>query len=121
MDNRITHFTQLVAWKKNHDLLLSIYRITKKYPREEMFGLTSQTRRAASSITANIAEGYGRFHSKDKARFYLQARGSSSELQNHLILAKDLRYIFISEFEELNNLCIEGYKIICGLINSTNK
>lgn len=76
-------------------------------------------RRAAISIIANIAEGYGRFHSKDRIRFYLQARGSSTELQNHLIISKDLGYISEAEFNELKIISFEGYKIICGLIKST--
>lgn len=121
MSNKsIHHFTDLIAWQKNHNLVLQIYRKTKNFPKEEIFGLTSQIRRAASSITANIAEGYGRFHSKDRIRFYIQARGSSAEVQNHLILAKDLNYISNTEFEQLKTISFEGYKIICGLINSTN-
>jgi four helix bundle protein len=113
------NFTDLIAWQKNHQILLKIYKITRNFPVDEKFGLTSQTRRAASSITANIAEGYGRFHAKDKARFYLQARGSNSELQNHLILARDLGYINKETFLALEKEILEGYKIICGLIKST--
>ncbi len=118
-NKNIHHFTHLFAWQKNHKLVLKIYEITKKFPKEELFGLISQIRRATSSITANIAEGYGRFHSKDRIRFYLQARGSSAELQNHLILAYDLGYITEDEFNESKIIAFEGYKIICGLINST--
>ena len=76
-------------------------------------------RRAAISITANIAEGFGRFHSKDKTRFYLMARGSSTELQNYLILCRDLGYITEETFNQLKINAFEGYKIICGLIKST--
>lgn len=119
MANNINHFTQLIAWQKNHEVVLKIYKITKNFPQEEMFGLTSQTRRSAASITSNIAEGYGRFHSKDRVKFYLQARGSSCELQNHLILAKDLEYIDKDLYDDLKIKVFEGYKIICGLINST--
>jgi len=115
----IHHFTDLIAWQKNHQIVLKIYKITKKFPKEETFGLISQIRRASASITANIAEGYGRFHSKDRIRFYLYARGSSTELQNHLILAHDLSYITEKEFNELKINIFEGYKIICGLIKST--
>jgi len=118
-NQKINHFTHLIAWQKNHQLVLKIYKITKKFPKEELFGLVSQIRRAAASITANIAEGYGRFHSKDRIRFYLHARGSSTELQNHLILARDLNYITEAEFNELKADAFEGYKIICGLIKST--
>jgi len=116
----IHHFTHLIAWQKNHQLVLKIYKITKKFPKEEIFGLTSQIRRAASSITANVAEGYGRFHSKDRIRFYLQSRGFSTEVQNHLILARDLNYITEDEFSSLKADAFEGYKIICGLIKATS-
>jgi len=119
-DKNIHHFSHLIAWQKNHQLVLKIYQITKKFPNEELFGLISQLRRAVSSITANIAEGYGRFHSKDRIRFYLQARGSSTEAQNYLILARDLNYISENEFNELKAAAFEGYKIICGLINATS-
>ena len=119
-NQKIHHFTHLIAWQKNHQLVLKIYKITKKFPKEELFGLISQIRRAAASITANIAEGYGRVHFKDRMRFYLYARGSSTELQNHLILARDLNYITETEFNELKVDAFEGYKIICGLIKSTS-
>ena len=120
MSNKsIHHFTHLIAWQKNHQVVLKIYQLTKKFPKEELFGLVSQIRRAAASITANIAEGYGRYHPKDRIRFYLMARGSNTELQNHIILAHDLGYITDNEFEPLKVQVFEGYKIICGLIKST--
>ncbi|MDD5071499.1 MAG: four helix bundle protein [Patescibacteria group bacterium] len=74
----IKHFTQLFAWQKNHNLVLQVYKLTKKFPKDELFGLVSQIRRAVCSITGNIAEGYGRYHYKDKIRFYTIARGSSA-------------------------------------------
>lgn len=120
MSQNIHHFTHLIAWQKNHELVLKIYKITKNFPEEEMFGIISQIRRAASSVTANIAEGYGRFHPKDRIKFYLHARGSSAEVQNHLILAHDLGYISKGDFNELKMISFEGYKIICGLIKSTS-
>ncbi len=119
LNQKINHFTNLIAWQKNHKVILKIYLITRHFPKEELFGLTSQIRRASSSVTANIAEGYGRFHEKDRARFYLQARGSNTELQNHIILAHDLKYITDGDYEELKRDIFEGYKIICGLIKST--
>jgi four helix bundle protein len=119
LKNNINHFVDLIAWKKNHKVVLKIYKITKSFPKDELFGIISQIRRAASSITANIAEGYGRFHTKDRLRFYYISRGSSSELQNHLILAHDLGYIGDEQFNKLKMEIFEGYKIICGLIKST--
>ena len=121
MANSITHFTDLFAWQKKHDFVKLVYTITKKFSEEEKFGLTSQLRRAASSITANIAEGYGRYYMKDKIRFYYQARGSNTECQNHLILAKDLDYIEEKDFNEIKIILFEGYKLLCGLISSSQK
>ena len=118
MDDIIRHFTDLNAWQKNHQLILEVYKLTKNFPKEEIFGLTNQLRRAASSITANIAEGYGRYHYNDKNRFYFIARGSSLEVQNHLLLARDLGYIKEQEFSLIKVLSFEGYKLICGLIKS---
>ena len=115
----IGHFTELIVWQKNHKIILDVYVITKDFPKEEMFGLTNQIRRSASSVTANIAEGFGRYHAKDKSRFYIQARGSNTELQNHLILAYDLGYITRGEFNKLKIKIFEGYKLICGIIGST--
>ncbi|PIY93257.1 MAG: four helix bundle protein [Candidatus Magasanikbacteria bacterium CG_4_10_14_0_8_um_filter_32_14] len=116
----VKHFIDLIAWKKNHEFVLNVYLITKSFPREEMFGLTDQIRRASSSITANIAEGYGRYYIKDKLRFYYQARGSNTECQNHLILAHELNYIPDEDYNKIKIICFEGYKILCGLIKSTN-
>jgi four helix bundle protein len=70
MGEEIKHFTDLDAWKVNHKLVLMIFKITKRFPKDERFGLIDQLRRAASSITANIAEGWGRYHFADKIRFY---------------------------------------------------
>lgn len=113
----ISHFTHLIAWQKNYVVALEIYKLTRNFQKEEMFGLISQIRRASTSVTANIAEGFGRYHALDKRKFYIQARGSNTELQNHLILAHDLKYINDNEFNKIKLLIFEGYKIICGLIN----
>lgn len=89
--------------------MLAIYRITQDFPKEETYGVTSQLCRAASSITANIAEGFARYHFKDKIRFYYQSRGSAAEVQNFLILAKDLGYIDVetckSPSENSDSVC----------------
>lgn len=119
--NKVNHFTGLMAWKKSHNCTLQVYKITKGFPSDERFGLTSQIRRAVSSVGANIAEGYGRHHKKDKARFYHLARGSNTETQNHIILAKDLGYISEEEFTRLKVSLFESYKILCGLIKATEK
>ncbi|MDR2968410.1 MAG: four helix bundle protein [Tannerellaceae bacterium] len=86
-------FEQIAVWQKAHQYVLAIYRITKKYPKEEIFCLVSQMRRAAASITANIAEGYARIGYKEKLRFYNISQGSLEETRNFVILSKDLGYI----------------------------
>src|SRR5882762_7278805 len=86
-------FRELVVWRKAHRLTLELYKITRTFPREEQYGLTSQMRRAAASICANIAEGCGRGTARDFARFIQMALGSASELEYHLVLAADLGFI----------------------------
>ena len=89
---KTTDFTELIAWQKAHQFVLEIYSITSRFPREELFGITSQIRRAAVSIAANIAEGYSKKGRKDKARFFNIAQGSLSECKYYLILIRDLKY-----------------------------
>ena len=83
-------FRELKIWQKSHQLVLDVYIATREFPREEMYGLTSQIRRAASSVPANIAEGCGRNSTPDFPRFLHMAAGSASELEYHLELARDL-------------------------------
>jgi four helix bundle protein len=92
-------FKDLLVWQKAHQFVLEVYRITKEFPKDELYGLTSQYRRAAVSIPANIAEGYTRKGEKDKLRFYNIAQGSLEECRYYIILSKDLGYSSISEFE----------------------
>jgi four helix bundle protein len=96
MEKKIYNFYELDVWKKAHELGLNIYKITKNFPKEELFGITSQLKRAINSVTANIAEGFERYYFKDKIKFYYQARGSLAEVQNFLLLAKDLGLINLS-------------------------
>ena len=96
-------FEDLSVWRKAKDLVLEIYRCTKSFPKEELYSLTSQIRRSALSITANIAEGFGRYHYLDKNKFYYNARGSLEELRSHLIISKELLYVSSDIFFELNN------------------
>src|SRR3989344_3330038 len=90
---KIRSFLDLEAWKEGHSLVLNIYKITKGFPKDEVFGLSSQMRRCSVSITSNIAEGFSRNSYKEKVQFYLTALGSTTELQNQLIVAKDVGYI----------------------------
>ncbi len=97
----IKSFEDLEVWQRAKDLAIKIYMITKDFPKDEVFGITSQIKRAALSIPANIAEGFGRFHYLDKAKFYLNARGSIMELKSHLLIAEDLRFIDETTAQEL--------------------
>ena len=94
-------FEQLIVWQKAHSYVLAIYKITKQYPKEELFCLVTQMRRAAASITANIAEGYAKISSKDKLRFYNISQSSLEETRNFIILSKDLGYITLQDKEQL--------------------
>jgi len=93
-------FKDLVVWQKAHELVIEIYRLTKTYPKSEMFGLTSQLRRAAVSVPANIAEGFKRITLADKLRFYNIAQGSLEEVRYYLILSQDLEYAQTTELME---------------------
>jgi four helix bundle protein len=96
---KIKTFEDLEVWQKSKELTMKVYELSGKFPREEAFGVTGQMRRAALSVAANIAEGFGRYHYLDKAKFYLNARGSLYELKSHLLIARDLR--FFNEGDDL--------------------
>jgi len=96
---KTNHFEQLIVWQKADQFVLNVYSITKQFPKEELFGLTSQFRRAAISIPANIAEGYSKKGAKDKMRFLNIAQGSLSECQYYLRLTKDLKYANVDQRE----------------------
>lgn len=118
----IKRFTDLDAWKEGHQLVVIIYEITAKYPPEEKYNLISQSRRAVVSITNNVAEGFGRFHFKDRLIFYYNARGSVLEVQNCLLAARDTGVIkSIHDFQgawDQSEIC---YQKLNGLIASTSK
>ncbi len=105
MEGKIQRFTDLKAWQEAHALVLGVYQATKKYPDDERFGLVIQCWRAAVSISSNIAEGFGRFSSKDKHHFYSMAKTSLAELQNQFMISRDLNYISMNVFEELYKRC----------------
>lgn len=115
----IKSFTDLVAWQKSHTLAVEIYRHTREFPKEEVFALTSQLRRAAVSITSNIAEGFGRRTKADRTHFYDMARASLAEVQSQLLIARDVDYLEQSKFNSLAEKSVECHKIITGLINAT--
>jgi four helix bundle protein len=109
-------FHHLKVWQKCHHLTLSVYRATTNLPREEIYGLTSQLRRASSSICANLAEGCGRNGDAELARFCSIASGSASELEYHLLLAKDLRLIPEPVYAKLDNETTEIKRMLTRLI-----
>jgi len=112
MGNKIKSFTDLIGWKKAHQFVLKIYKITKNFPKTEKYCLVDQLRRAAVSITSNIAEGFYRRTSIDKSHFYYTSLGSLAEIQNQLILSRDLDYINNKYFQELGRESIEIHKLI---------
>ncbi|MDP1722339.1 MAG: four helix bundle protein [Candidatus Gottesmanbacteria bacterium] len=119
MNEKILSFTDLVAWKEGHVLVLDIYRITKGFPREELFGLTSQIRRCAVSITSNIAEGFSRNSWKEKLQFYSISLGSLTELQNQLLVSRDVGYISLDAFRRIAEQSTFVSKLIRGLIKKS--
>ena len=118
---KIKSFTDLNAWKKGHELVIVVYKITKKFPKDEMFGLVSQMRRCAVSITSNIAEGFSRRSYKEKIQFYSIAQGSVTELQNQLLVVRDIGYINNDKFQEIAEQTIVVHKLINGLIKKSKQ
>ena len=105
-------FHKLGIWQRSHQLTLDVYKVSKSFPKDELFGLTSQIRRAASSIPTNIAEGCGRSSNKDYAHFLQIAIGSASEVEYELLLAHDLEYINEEAFNTLTSETIAIRKMI---------
>ena len=121
MENKIKSYKDLIAWQKSVLLVTDIYSITKTFPQEEKFGITSQLNRASVSIPANIAEGWGRETSKNYLQFLRTSRGSVMEVQTLLIISKNLNYISENNFEILQGKIEEVGKILQGLIKSINE
>ena len=116
MNEKIKNFTDLIVWQRGHKLVLSIYDITEKFPKKEIFGLSNQLRRASVSFTSNTAEGFGRGTINDKTHFYTMALGSLYEIQSQLLIAKDLVYVEKEKFDKLFNESIEISKMCSVLI-----
>jgi four helix bundle protein len=115
------NYRDLQVWKKAHDLTLELYRISQRFPREEIYGITGQLRRAAVSIGANLAEGYGRRTSTELARFVRIALGSASELDYHLLLSRDLGFMAADEFASASGALIEVRKMLTSFLNSVEE
>lgn len=109
-------FRTLSVWEKSHQLVLALYKLTKPFPKEEIYGLTSQIRRATTSIPANIAEGCGKDSDLDFARYLQNAMGSASELEYHLLLARDLLYLDEANYSSLAQNVVEIKRMLAAFI-----
>jgi len=113
-------FRKLKVWEKAHQLALVIYKVTASFPKEELYGLTSQIRRAATSIPANIAEGCGRSGKPDFMRFCHIAMGSASELEYHLLLARDLDLLNNPDHRKLTGQVVEVKQMLTAFVRKLN-
>jgi four helix bundle protein len=114
----VKSYQDLVVWRKAVDLVTEIYRVSQNFPREELFGLMSQIRRAAVSIPSNIAEGHQRMSRKEYQYFLSNARGSLAELETQFIIARNLGYLAKIELENILSLTAEVGRILNGLMAS---
>jgi four helix bundle protein len=110
------NFRTLQVWQKAHQLTLKVYQVTSGFPREELYGLITQMRRSCSSIAANLAEGCGRNGEAELARFSSIALGSASELEYHLLLARDLNFLKSDDYERLDESATELKRMLTALI-----
>jgi len=108
-------FKSLKVWPKAHDLTMLVYQCTRTFPKDEMYGLTSQIRRAAASVGANLAEGCGRRSDPELRRFIQIARGSASELEYHLLLSRDLQFLSADEFGDVEAKVLEVQRMLASL------
>jgi len=111
-------FRELVVWQRSVELVAEIYRLTKKFPKEEIFGFTSQMRRAAASIPANIAEGYARKHRAEFVQFLRIAFGSGSELESHIAVAETLGFLTKTDSQKAEQLLNETMRMLNKLIST---
>lgn len=119
MNSPIKDFTDLNAWKEGHELVLMIYKTTEDFPKKETYSIIDQMRRASSSITANIAEGFGRQTYKEKIQFYYIAQGSLIELKNFMLIARDVGYLDRPKYVSLSDQANLTHKLLQGLITKS--
>jgi len=119
---KINSFKDLDCWKQAHSLVIDIYKISSDFPRSEIFGLTSQLRRASVSITSNIAEGFGRQGYREKLQFFYLSRGSLIELENQILISKDVGYITDEkQYDDICDKIVRVQQLLNGIIKSTKK
>jgi len=114
----VLHYRELVAWQKAMDLVAEIYRITRSFPREELYGLTNQIRRAAVSVPSNIAEGQGRGAGSAFAQFLRIAKGSLQEVETQLLISERLGFVAEQEVSRIFDISQEVGRVILGLIRT---
>jgi four helix bundle protein len=117
----VEDFKELKVWIKAHSLTLDVYRLTRAFPRDEIYGLTSQIRRASASVGANLAEGCGRRSDAELRRFVQIARGSANELEYHLLLARDLQLLGDAEFRNFEARTLEIQRMLASLAQRLQK
>jgi four helix bundle protein len=115
------NYRDLVAWQKAMDLVVAVYQVSASFPREEVYGLTSQLRKAAVSVPSNIAEGQGRGSKKEFAHFLRVAHGSLREVETQTLIAARLAYLPATSSDEVLNLASSAGRLITGLINSLRR
>ncbi len=115
---KIKSFTGLITWQESHKLVLMIYKATDNFPQKEVYSLIDQMRRCGVSIGSNIAEGFSRQSKKEKLQFYYIAKGSLTELQNQLLVARDVQYIDLENFNKMAEQTVIVSKLLSGLIKS---
>jgi four helix bundle protein len=121
MAQKVNSFKDLVAWQKAMNLVTEIYRISRKFPQDELFGLTSQIRRAAVSIPSNIAEGRGKSSKGEFHQYLHHAMGSLAEVETQLLIARNLGYLDEVEVNQTTELVAETGRVLSGLLASINK
>lgn len=119
--SEIKTFSDLIAWKEAYKLVLLVYKVTDKFPKKEDYALTSQMRRAAVSISSNIAEGFSRRGLKEKVQFYAMSLGSITELQNQLLISVGVGYLSQEDVKIINEQTIVSHKLLNGLIKGVSK
>jgi len=120
-DKRLRNFQDLHAWQESRKLFFAVFHITKKFPKEEVFSSVSQMRRAAMSVSSNLAEGFGRSTVADKVHFYIMARGSLTELQNQILLTADVNLTPDQDAQKALAQAEITHKLIVGLIKATER
>src|SRR3989338_11266513 len=118
-NTKIKTFTDLKVWQEGHKLVVLVYKITEKFPSRETFSITDQMRRAAASITANIAEGFGRQGYKEKLQFYFLSQGSLLELKNFILIARDVGYLSPEDYDILVKQANLTHQLLQGFIQKT--